>query len=70
MNAVAPGPVDTSLLGFAGMSGEEQALETANPLGRIGRPEEIAWLIAFLAGPKAGFITGQCFSADGGAAMH
>lgn len=70
VNSVAPGPVDTSLLGFAGMSGEEQALETANPLGRIGRPEEIAWLIAFLAGPNAGFITGQCFSADGGAAMH
>jgi 3-oxoacyl-[acyl-carrier protein] reductase len=70
VNAVAPGPVDTSLLGFAGMNAEEQALETANPLGRIGRPEEIASVIAFLAGPKAGFITGQCFSADGGAAMH
>ena len=70
VNAVAPGPVDTSLLGFAGMSAEEQALETANPLCRIGRPEEIASVIAFLAGQKAGFITGQCFSADGGAAIH
>ena len=70
VNAVAPGPVDTPLLGFGRMSLEERAVETANPLGRIGKPEEIAALIAFLAGPGAGFITGQCFSADGGAAMH
>lgn len=70
VNAVAPGPVDTALLGFEAMSAEARAQETANPLGRIGRPEEIAALIVFLAGPGAGFITGQCFSADGGAAMH
>ena len=70
VNAVAPGPVDTPLLGFGRMSLEERAIETANPLGRIGKPEEIAALIAFLAGPRVGFVTGQCFSADGGAAMH
>jgi len=70
VNAVAPGPVDTPLLGFGAMTPEEQALETRNPLGRIGRPEEIAAVIAFLVSDKASFITGQCFSADGGAAMH
>jgi 3-oxoacyl-[acyl-carrier protein] reductase len=70
VNAVAPGPVDTPLLGFARMSPAAQAVETANPMGRIGTPEEIAAVIAFLAGPGAGFVTGQCFSADGGAAMH
>lgn len=70
VNAVAPGPVDTPLLGYDRMTPAEQALEAQNPLGRIGRPEEIGALIAFLAGPGATFITGQCFSADGGAAMH
>jgi 3-oxoacyl-[acyl-carrier protein] reductase len=70
VNAVAPGPVDTPLLGYAQMTDAQQALEVANPLGRIGTPEEIAAVIVFLASPAASFITGQCFSADGGAAMH
>jgi 3-oxoacyl-[acyl-carrier protein] reductase len=70
VNAVAPGPVDTPLLGYDAMTTDQQALETRNPLGRIGQPHEIAAVIAFLASPRASFITGQCFSADGGAAMH
>lgn len=70
VNAVAPGPVDTPLLAWDAMTPDQQTLETRNPLGRIGRPEEIAAVIAFLASERASFITGQCFSADGGAAMH
>ena len=69
VNAVAPGPTDTELLGFAGLTPAQQALETAHPLGRIGRPEEIAATILFLAGPGATFFTGQCLGANGGAAM-
>ena len=70
VNAVAPGPVDTPLLGYDAMTPDQRALETGNPMGRIGRPEEIAAVIAFLASDAASFLTGQCVSADGGAAMH
>jgi 3-oxoacyl-[acyl-carrier protein] reductase len=70
VNAVAPGPIDTPLLHFDDLAPELQALETANPLGRIGRPEEVAAAILFLAGPGASFMTGQCIAVDGGAAMR
>lgn len=70
VNAVAPGPIDTPLLGFEKMTEAQRAMELDNPLGRIGRPEEVAAAIVFLAGPGAGFITGQCIGVDGGAAMR
>jgi 3-oxoacyl-[acyl-carrier protein] reductase len=70
VNAVAPGPIDTPLLAFDKMTPELQALETSNPLRRIGRPEEVAAMIVFLAGSGATFMTGQCFAVDGGAAMR
>ncbi len=69
VNAVAPGPTDTPLLGFEGMTAAQRALETAHPLGRIGQPEEVAAAILFLAGPGATLFTGQCLGANGGAAM-
>jgi 3-oxoacyl-[acyl-carrier protein] reductase len=69
VNAVAPGPIDTDLLGFETLSPEMKAAETAHPLGRIGKPDEVAAAIAFLAGPGGTFFTGQCLGANGGSAM-
>jgi 3-oxoacyl-[acyl-carrier protein] reductase len=70
VNAVAPGPTDTPLLAFDQLRPELQALETANPLRRIARPEEVAAAVVYLAGPGATYITGQCLTVDGGSAMH
>lgn len=70
VNALAPGPIDTPMLDFVRMSPAERVLELSNPLGRIGTPAELVAAAMFLAGPGAGFITGQCLSVDGGAAMH
>jgi 3-oxoacyl-[acyl-carrier protein] reductase len=70
VNAVAPGPIDTPLLGFDQMDSATQALETENPLRRIGKADEVARAVLFLASPSTSFTTGQCISVDGGAAMH
>jgi len=69
VNALAPGPTDTPMLGAEFTSPETLAKETQNPLGRLGRPEEIASAAVFLARPGATFITGQCLSPNGGAVM-
>lgn len=69
INAVAPGPTDTAMLDLDNMSPEWRAKETAIPLGRIARPEEIAAVVRFLAGPEASFVTGQCYQVNGGVVM-
>jgi 3-oxoacyl-[acyl-carrier protein] reductase len=69
VNAIAPGPTDTAMLGPGSTAPETLAKEAEIPLGRIGRPEEIAAAAVFLAGPGASFMTGQCVSPNGGAVM-
>lgn len=69
VNAVAPGPTDTPLLGFDVMTPEQQALELAHPLARLGQPAEIAAAVVFLCGSGSTFITGHSLSVNGGAAM-
>jgi 3-oxoacyl-[acyl-carrier protein] reductase len=66
VNAVAPGPVDTAL--FTNDKTEEQikAIAGMNPMGRIGTPEDIASVVAFLAGHDSGWINGQTIRANGG----
>lgn len=64
VNNVQPGPIDTDLNPAAGDWAEPQIAVTA--LKRYGRPEEVAALVAFVAGPEAGYITGANLTVDGG----
>jgi NAD(P)-dependent dehydrogenase (short-subunit alcohol dehydrogenase family) len=72
--AVAPGAIDTPIGDHQGLATERKAAVRAwqlahTPLGRIGRPEEVAWAIVQLAAPAASFITGVVLPVDGGAVV-
>ena len=80
VNCVCPGFVETDMWtivardqgALLGLSPEEftrRRLETV-PLGRMERPEDVANVIAFLCSPRAGYMTGQALSVDGGLVMH
>ncbi|HEU4833542.1 MAG TPA: glucose 1-dehydrogenase [Pyrinomonadaceae bacterium] len=74
VNAVNPGVVVTQIHKRGGMSEEAYAAflehsKTTHPLGRTGRPEEIASLVLFLASDDASWITGATYSIDGGRAQ-
>ncbi|BBP99145.1 3-ketoacyl-ACP reductase [Burkholderia sp. SFA1] len=68
VNAVAPGPVATSL--FLDGKTDEQiaAFSKMPPLERLGQPDDIAAVVAFLVGPDAGWVNGQVLRANGGVA--
>ena len=67
VNVVAPGPIDTGMLTrFTGTDDNKAALVAGVPVKRMGRPEEVAQTIVFLASDKAPFITGTSISVDGG----
>jgi NAD(P)-dependent dehydrogenase (short-subunit alcohol dehydrogenase family) len=67
VNAVAPGPTDTGMLDrFTGTPENKAALAAKVPLGRIGKPDDVARAIVFLASDAASFVTGQIVTVDGG----
>ena len=80
VNCVCPGFVETDMWtkvskdqgALLGMSAEEFTRQRKNtvPLGRMETAEDVASVIGFLASPRAGYITGQALSVDGGLVMH
>lgn len=65
VNAIAPGPIDVSEGGQANEAATAQIIRMM-PIGRMGKPSDIANLVVFLASDESRFITGQCIVCDGG----
>lgn len=68
VNAVAPGFIDTDMT-EAMPEGAKDKIVTGIPMGRTGKPEDVAEAVAFLASEQAGYITGEVLRVDGGMAM-
>lgn len=67
VNAIGPGSIKTNMLaGVAGDKAAQDKIFARTPLGRIGHPDEVAGVAAFLAGEDASYITGQTIYPDGG----
>lgn len=68
VNAVAPGYIFTDMTGTL-PEGTQNDILRGIPLGRIGRPEDVAKVVRFLVSPEASYMTGQTLSVDGGMEM-
>jgi NAD(P)-dependent dehydrogenase (short-subunit alcohol dehydrogenase family) len=72
VNGVAPGLIPTKLFAAGGSApGSGSDMErrgTTTPMRRVGTPDEVAWVVAFLLAEESGYVTGEIVSVDGGAA--
>lgn len=69
-NAIAPGWIETPMTAdLTSVSSTQQALIDRHPLGRLGRPDDIAWAAVFLASDESAFITGAVLPVEGGATV-
>lgn len=66
VNAVAPGPVDTALFRKGKTEAQLQMSAGFSPLNRVGTPQEVAGVVAFLASAESSWVTGQVIRANGG----
>ena len=66
VNAVAPGPTATAAFLASTPAQEQEQLAAAPPLGRLGRPKDIAGVVSFLVGPTGRWVNGQVVYANGG----
>ncbi|MCB4802201.1 3alpha(or 20beta)-hydroxysteroid dehydrogenase [Methylobacterium brachiatum] len=66
VNLVVPGPIDTPMIENAAGAGAAEKMGAIVPLGRVGRPRDVAHAVLFLLSKEAGFITGAELAVDGG----
>jgi NAD(P)-dependent dehydrogenase (short-subunit alcohol dehydrogenase family) len=70
VNVLAPGPIDTEIMGGKLTDERKASMSSTIPLGRVGQPKEIAATVAFLLSDGAGYINGATIQVDGGKHMH
>lgn len=70
VNVLAPGAIDTEIMGGKLTDERKAGMSAAIPLGRVGQPREIAAAVAFLLGPDGSYVNGATLQVDGGKHMH